>query len=219
MESPTIKSFKLRGTRITAAQLDARERLWPTYGVDVAESEIDLMGAFPDKQKVILEIGFGMGEATVAIAQNFPDVGFLAIDVHQPGIGKLLSLIEELKISNIRVMDEDAHLIVGRMIPDVSLDGVHLFFPDPWPKTRHHKRRIINEAFINLMADKLKPNGIFNIATDWVPYAKSIEDTFSKSTRYAGGVVERPGWRPLTRFEGQGIRKDHQVTDLAYKKL
>ncbi|CAB4844955.1 unannotated protein [freshwater metagenome] len=101
MESPTIKSFKLRGTRITAAQLDARERLWPTYGVDVAESEIDLMGAFPDKQKVILEIGFGMGEATVAIAQNFPDVGFLAIDVHQPGIGKLLSLIEELKISNI----------------------------------------------------------------------------------------------------------------------
>lgn len=168
---------------------------------------------------MIVEIGFGMGEATIEIAKRFPDVGFMAIDVHQPGIGKLLAAIEESDLANIRVMDEDAHLILKAMIPDESLDAVHLFFPDPWPKTRHHKRRIVNESFVELVASKLKPNGVMHIATDWVPYATWIKERFAKSPLFEGGEVERPEWRPLTRFEGQGLRKEHHVTDLIYKKI
>lgn len=218
MESPTIKSFKLRGTRITAAQIDARERLWSQFGVTYNAKPIDLTRHFPNVEKVVMEIGFGMGEATVEIARNFPKIGFLANDVHQPGIGKLLSLIEEHSLSNVRVMDEDAHLILTTMITDDSLDGVNLFFPDPWPKTRHYKRRIINPAFVALVASKLKSGGIFNIATDWVPYAQWIVEAFESSAEFSGGIVTRPPWRPLTRFEGQGLRKDHQVTDLCFTK-
>ncbi len=219
MDTPTIKSFKLRGTRITAAQESARERLWGRYGLDMSSVSLDLASVFPGAKQVIAEIGFGMGEATVEIAKNFPETGFLAIDVHQPGIGKLLAIIEEEGISNIRVMDEDAHLILHRMIPDSSLDGVHLFFPDPWPKTRHHKRRIINENFIALIAAKLKVGGSIHMATDWVPYATWMKERFDRSSLFVGRIVDRPSWRPLTRFEGQGLRKDHQVTDLIYTKV
>lgn len=219
MDTPTIKSFKLRGTRITAAQESARDRLWDTYGIDMSPISLDFFSVFPDADQVIIEIGFGMGEATVEIAKSFPKTGFLAIDVHQPGIGKLLAAIEEHRISNIRVMDEDAHLILQKMISDSSLDGVHLFFPDPWPKTRHHKRRIVNENFIGLVATKLKAGGSIHMATDWAPYATWMKERFDRSPLFLGGIVERPSWRPLTRFEGQGLRKDHQVTDLIYKKV
>jgi tRNA (guanine-N7-)-methyltransferase len=219
VDTPTIKSFKLRGTRITAAQEAARTRLWDTYGIVVSPKSLDLKEIFPGIKRFVVEIGFGMGEATVEIAKNLPDTGFLAIDVHQPGIGKLLSAIEETGVANIRVMDEDAHVILQNMIPDSSLDSVHLFFPDPWPKTRHHKRRIVNENFINLVASKLKTGGNIHMATDWAPYAKWMKDRFDRSPLYVGGTVERPTWRPLTRFEGQGIRKDHEVTDLIYTKI
>ncbi len=219
MDTPTIKSFKLRGTRITAAQEAARARLWGTYGIDVSPRSLSLEAVFPGLNQLIVEIGFGMGEATVEIAKSFPETGFLAIDVHQPGIGKLLSAIEENGISNIRVMDEDAHVILQNMIADSSVDGVHLFFPDPWPKTRHHKRRIVNENFIELVASKLKKGGTIHMATDWVPYAKSMKERMDRSPLFAGGIVPRPTWRPLTRFEGQGIRKDHEVTDLVYTKI
>lgn len=219
MDTPTIKSFKLRGTRITAAQESARDRLWDTYGIDMSPISLDFFSVFPDADQVIVEIGFGMGEATVEIAKSFPKTGFLAIDVHQPGVGKLLAAIEEHRISNIRVMDEDAHLIFQKMIPDSSLDGVHLFFPDPWPKTRHYKRRIVNENFIGLVATKLKAEGSIHMATDWAPYAMWIKERFDHSPLFLGGTVERPSWRPLTRFEGQGLRKNHQVTDLIYKKV
>lgn len=219
MDTPTIKSFKLRGTRITAAQEAARTRLWDTYGIDVSPKSLSLETIFPGLNQWVVEIGFGMGEATVEIAKDFPETGFLAIDVHQPGIGKLLAAIEENGISNIRVMDEDAHVILQNMIPDSSLDGVLIFFPDPWPKTRHHKRRIVNENFISLVASKLKNGATIHMATDWAPYAKWMKERFDSSTLFAGGIVERPGWRPLTRFEGQGIRKDHQVTDLIYTKI
>ncbi len=219
MDTPTIKSFKLRGTRITAAQESARERLWDTYGIDLSDISLDFASVFPKAKQIVIEIGFGMGEATVEIAKIFPETGFLAVDVHQPGIGKLLAVIEEQEISNIRVMDEDAHVILQRMIPDVSLDGVHLFFPDPWPKTRHHKRRIVNEDFIALIAKKLKSGGSIHMATDWVPYATWMKEQFDRSPLFIGGTVDRPSWRPLTRFEGQGLRKDHQVTDLIYTKI
>ncbi len=219
MDTPTIKSFKLRGTRITAAQESARERLWDTYGIDLSDMSLDFRSVFPNARQVVIEIGFGMGEATVEIAKSFPETGFLAVDVHQPGIGKLLAVIEEQEISNVRVMDEDAHLILKKMISDASLDGVHLFFPDPWPKTRHHKRRIVNENFIALIAKKLKSGGSIHMATDWVPYASWMMERFDRSPLFIGGAVDRPSWRPMTRFEGQGLRKDHEVTDLIYTKI
>lgn len=219
MDTPTIKSFKLRGTRIAAAQEAARTRLWDTYGIDMSPRSLDFASVFPHSNQVVVEIGFGMGEATVEIAKSFPETGFLAIDVHQPGIGKLLSAIEEHGISNIRVMDEDAHLILQRMVPNSSLDGVHLFFPDPWPKTRHHKRRIVNANFIALVASKLKTGGSIHMATDWAPYVSWMKERFDDSPLFAGGIVARPDWRPLTRFEGQGLRKDHEVTDLTYTKI
>lgn len=219
MDTPTIKSFKLRGTRITAAQESARERLWDAYGIDLSDMSLDFRSVFPDTNQVVMEIGFGMGEATIEIAKSFPGTGFLAVDVHQPGIGKLLAVIEEQDISNIRVMDEDAHLILQKMIPDASLNGVHLFFPDPWPKTRHHKRRIVNENFISLVAKKLKRGGSIHMATDWVPYATWMKERFDRSPLFVGGIVDRPNWRPMTRFEGQGLRKNHEVTDLNYTKI
>lgn len=219
MDTPTIKSFKLRGTRITAAQEAARTRLWGTYGIDLSPKSLDFASIFPDANQVVVEIGFGMGEATLEIAQSFPHTGFLAIDVHQPGIGKLLSAIEEHTVSNIRVMDEDAHVVLKNMVADSSLDGVHLFFPDPWPKTRHHKRRIVNGNFIALIASKLRTGGSFHMATDWAPYAAWMSDRLDRSPLFEGGIVARPSWRPLTRFEGQGLRKDHEVTDLIYTKI
>lgn len=219
MDTPTIKSFKLRGTRITAAQEAARERLWAVYGVDFTSERLSLESLFPKAQKAVVEIGFGMGEATIEVAKGFPETGFLAVDVHQPGIGKLLAAIEECGLTNVRVMDEDAHLILHAMIGDESLDGIHLFFPDPWPKTRHHKRRIVNDEFISLIHSKLKLGGTFHVATDWYPYAVWIKERFAQSQLFVGGEVDRPQWRPITRFEGQGIRKEHRVTDLIYKKV
>lgn len=219
MDTPTIKSFKLRGTRITAAQEAARERLWAVYGVDFVPERLALNSIFPKAKKIVVEIGFGMGEATIEVAKGFPETGFLAVDVHQPGIGRLLASIEEGGLTNVRVMDEDAHLILRSMIDDEALDGIHLFFPDPWPKTRHHKRRIVNEEFISLIHSKLKLGGTFHVATDWQPYTEWIKGHFANSTLFVGGEVDRPQWRPITRFEGQGIRKEHRVTDLIYKKV
>ena len=219
MDTPTIKSFKLRGTRISAAQEAARSRLWGTYGIELSAKSLDFKALFPNADRVILEIGFGMGEATVEIAQAFPDAGFIAIDVHQPGIGKVLAAIEENALTNLRVMDEDAHLVLRRMVSDSALDAVYLFFPDPWPKTRHHKRRIVNENFISLVASKLKSGGTIHMATDWSPYASWMQANFDSSPQFIGGVVARPSWRPFTRFEEQGLRKDHKVTDLVYKKI
>ena len=217
MEPVTIKSYKLRGTRITEAQLDARDKLWARHGIDFATSGIDLPMVFPSSEKIIMEIGFGMGEATSQIAIENPEVGYLAVEVHQPGLGKLLVRMSENSLSNIKLIDRDVHEIFHYMIADKSLDGIHLFFPDPWPKKRHHKRRIVNENFLSVVASKVKSGGFIHIATDWVPYALSIEETFASSDLFAGGVVDRPTWRPMTRFEGQGITKDHAVTDLRYE--
>jgi tRNA (guanine-N7-)-methyltransferase len=219
MENPTIKSFKLRGTRITSAQIQARERLWGDFGIDFKPALLDLHSLFPTAAKVVLEIGFGMGEATIAVAKNSPETGFIAVDVHRPGIGKLLAEIEVSKIQNIRVMEEDVHVILNFMIPDNSLDGVHLFFPDPWPKTRHHKRRIINASFIDLASKKIKDGGYLHIVTDWVPYANWIKERFAESSFFIGTEVNRPDWRPLTRFERQGLGKQHPVADLHYEKV
>ncbi len=218
MEQDTIRTYRLRGSRITGPQQSALDKYWGVYGIEYSTEPLDLPSIFPSANQVILEIGFGMGEATALIGQNNPNTGYLAVEVHKPGIGKLMARIEELSLSNIRIIEGDAHPILKTMIPEKSLDGVHLFFPDPWPKKRHHKRRIINTEFLTLIYPKIKDHGFFHIATDWVPYAECIQEVFSASPLFKGGVVERPEWRPVTRFEGQGLTKDHQVTDLRYSK-
>lgn len=216
MERPTIRSYSIRGTRITEAQRAAKRLLQEVHGIRVETQRLDLSAIFPTAEKIIMEVGFGMGEATAIIAANSPQNAYLAVDVHPPGIGKLLSRIQEQGIDNIKVIEDDVHVVLPYMIHDQSLDGMHLYFPDPWPKSKHHKRRIVTPAFLELVASKLKPGGYFHLATDWLPYAKAMEIVFSSSTQFSGGVIDKPDWRPVTRFEGQGIDKDHQVTDLFY---
>ncbi len=218
MKDLAVLSYRIRVSRITVPQRLALDRHWDSYGIEQGSDLLDLSALFPDSAQIIMEIGFGMGEATALIGRAFPETGFLAVDVHRPGVGKLFALIHEYGLKNLRVIQGDAHLILHEMIPDKSLDGIHLFFPDPWPKKRHNKRRIVNADFLSLIAPKLKDGGFIHIATDWVPYAEWIEEVFAASTLFAGGKVERPDWRPVTRFEGQGITKDHQVNDSRYQK-
>ncbi len=218
MEQSSIRTYRLRGSRITGPQQSALDKYWDAYGIEYSIEFLNITSLFPSAEQVVLEIGFGMGEATALIARDSPNTGYLAVEVHKPGIGKLMARIEELALSNIRIIEGDAHPIITTMIPDKSVDGVHLFFPDPWPKKRHHKRRIVNTEFLALIHPKIKDGGFFHIATDWVPYAEHIAEVFAASPLFSGGVVERPEWRPVTRFEGQGITKDHQVTDLRYIK-
>jgi len=218
MEEPTVRSYRIRGTRITGPQQTALDKHWDSYGIEQSTELLDIQKIFPDSQRVIMEIGFGMGEATALIGRDFPETGFIAVDVHRPGVGKLFLLIHENGLKNLRVIQGDAHLILHDMIADESLDGIHLFFPDPWQKKRHHKRRIVNANFLAQIAPKLKAGGFIHIATDWVPYAEWIEEVFAASALFTGGKVARPDWRPETRFEGQGITKDHQVNDFRYVK-
>jgi tRNA (guanine-N7-)-methyltransferase len=216
MERPTVRSYSIRGSRITVAQRQAKTALQKVHGIEFKQEIIDLKAIFPKADKVIMEIGFGMGEATAIIAKNHPDNAYIAVDVHPPGIGKLLSRIDEDKLSNVKVIEDDVHVVLEHMFADHCLDGIHLFFPDPWPKKKHHKRRIVNESFLRLIHPKIKKGGFIHIATDWVPYATSIQEVFSNSDLFAGGVIPKPEWRPVTRFEDQGIDKDHAVNDMYY---
>ena len=216
MERPSVRSYSIRGSRITQAQRAAKDELQAIYGIAVEEKKVNLAEIFPTSEKIIMEIGFGMGEATAIIAKNHPNNAYIAVDVHPPGIGKLLGRIVESGLTNLRVIEDDVHIVLPHMFEDESLDAIHLYFPDPWPKKKHNKRRIVNEGFLALIHPKLKKGGYIHIATDWVPYAVSIQEVFAASTLFSGGVIEKPESRPVTRFEGQGIDKDHQVTDLMY---
>jgi len=216
MERPSVRSYSIRGSRITQAQRAAKDELQAIYGIAIEEKKVNLAEIFPTSEKIIMEIGFGMGEATAIIAKNHPNNGYIALDVHPPGIGKLLGRIVENELTNLRVIEDDVHIILPHMFEDESLDAIHLYFPDPWPKKKHNKRRIVNDGFLALIHPKLKKGGYIHIATDWVPYAVSIEEVFAASALFTGGVIEKPESRPVTRFEGQGIDKDHQVTDLMY---
>jgi tRNA (guanine-N7-)-methyltransferase len=218
VESRAVRSYKLRGRRITEGQQEAWDRLWPLFGIEYSDQKINLAELFPNSKRVIMEIGFGMGEATAQIAAADPTTGYLAVEVHRPGIGKLLLRIEEGELKNLRTIEGDAFEVFEQMIVDSSLDGVHLFFPDPWPKARHFKRRIVNQEFISAVAAKLKPGAFLHIATDWQPYAQWIDEEFNKQSFFTGGEVERPDWRSLTRFEDQGINKDHPVADFRFIK-
>jgi tRNA (guanine-N7-)-methyltransferase len=218
MERPSVRSYSIRGSRITDAQREAKTALQAVHGIEFKQEIVDLQQIFPTSDKVIMEIGFGMGEATAIIAKNHPNNGYIAVDVHPPGIGKLLARIVENDLTNLKVIEEDVHVVLQHMIADESLDGIHLYFPDPWPKKKHNKRRIVNEGFLKLIHPKIKKGGFIHIATDWVPYAESIQEVFAASPLFTGGVIDKPEWRPVTRFEGQGIDKDHAVNDMLYTK-
>ena len=219
MERPSVRSYSIRGSRITVAQREAKTTLQAIHGIEFKQELIDLAAIFPKSEKVIMEIGFGMGEATAIIAKNHPNNGYIAVDVHPPGIGKLLARIVENDLTNLKIIEDDVHVVLQHMIVDESLDGIHLYFPDPWPKKKHNKRRIVNEGFLQLIHPKIKKGGFIHIATDWVPYAMSIQEVFAASTLFVGGVIDKPEWRPVTRFEGQGIDKDHAVNDMLYTKV
>ena len=218
MEPITNRSYRLRGVRITPAQQEARDNLWAKFGVEFQESQIDLESLFPKSQPIVMEVGYGMGEATWQIAKANPNLNYLGVEVHMPGVGKLMARLDEYELTNVRLIERDVFEVLHYMVKDSSLAGVHLFFPDPWPKKRHFKRRIVNERFLSDVAAKLKPGGYLHIATDWVPYAEWIKEVFSQTKLFTGGVIDRPDWRPLTRFEGQGISKDHAVSDFRFLK-
>jgi tRNA (guanine-N7-)-methyltransferase len=201
---------------MTRAQNAALIRSWDQFGIQTG-TPVDIDALFPQASEVIIEIGFGMGDATAEIAKAHPGNGYIAIEVHPPGIGKLLSLIEEHTLSNVRIIEGDAIEILETMFADHSVNGFHLFFPDPWPKLKHNKRRIVNAQFLALIHQKLKVGGYINIATDWVPYAQSISEVFASSTQFTGGEVVRPSWRPYTKFEGKGLAKNHRVSDFHYR--
>ena len=217
MERASNRSYSLRGNRMTRAQTLAMAQSWDKYAIEI-KSELILNQIFPEKTKVIMEIGSGMGEATAQIAKANPEVGYVAVEMHSPGLAALLILINQMELENIKLIREDATYLLANHIPDNSLDGIHLLFPDPWPKNRQHKRRMVQSEFIEMVGRKLKPGGFIHIATDWQPYADWIKVRFDKSGCFSGGVVDRPSWRVLSKFEGQGLRKGHQVTDFKYIK-
>jgi len=200
---------------MTRAQNAALIRSWDQFGIAVG-TPIDVDALFPTADEVIVEIGFGMGDATAEIAKAHPNNGYVAIEVHPPGIGKLLSLIEEHELTNVRIIEGDAIEILETMFTDRCISGFHLFFPDPWPKMKHNKRRIVNAEFLALIHRKLRIGGYINIATDWVPYAESIQAVFANSPLFIGGEVPRPDWRPYTKFEGKGLAKNHRVSDFHF---
>jgi len=202
---------------MTRAQTLAMAQSWDRYAIEI-KSELILNQIFPEKTKVIMEIGSGMGEATAQIAKANPEVGYVAVEMHSPGLAALLILINQMELENIKLIREDATYLLANHIPDNSLDGIHLLFPDPWPKNRQHKRRMVQSEFIEMVGRKLKQGGFIHIATDWQPYADWIKVRFDKSGSFSGGVVDRPRWRVLSKFEGQGLRKGHQVTDFKYTK-
>lgn len=218
MERPSNRSYSLRGERMTRAQSLAMKAHWDKYAISI-DNTFEINKLFPDKSKTILEIGSGMGEATAQIALNNSDTGYLAVEMHKPGLAALLLLIIENQISNIKMIREDATYLLANFIPDNSIDGIHLLFPDPWPKNRQHKRRIVQDDFVELVAKKLRVKGFIHIATDWQPYTQWIKVRFDNNPKFSGGIVERPSWRVLSKFEGQGLKKGHIVTDFRYEKI
>jgi tRNA (guanine-N7-)-methyltransferase len=219
-----IKSYVRREGRLTAGQQRALDELWPKFGIDYAEQPLDLATCFGRDAQRILEIGFGNGDSLQQMAQSQPETDYLGIEVHRPGVGHLLHLIEQSGITNLRVMCFDAMEILRHQIVDASFDRVQLFFPDPWHKKKHHKRRIVQMEFVGLVADKLKPGGIFHLATDWENYAEHILSVLNPHPCFnnlstSSNYVPRPKQRPVTKFETRGQRLGHGVWDMLFQRI
>jgi tRNA (guanine-N7-)-methyltransferase len=216
-----IRSFVLRQGRVSVAQQRAIDTLLPRYGILYSAHPLDLDIAFRRSAPKILEIGFGMGDSTATIAQANPDTDYLALEVHTPGVGNLLKLIGQENLENIRIMQHDAVEVLRDMIADASLDGVHIFFPDPWHKARHNKRRLIQSPFIAQLVRKIKAGGYIHVATDWQDYAEQVLRVFNAEVlleNTAADYAPRPGYRPLTKFEKRGLNLGHGVWDLVFRR-
>ncbi|HEX5055009.1 MAG TPA: tRNA (guanosine(46)-N7)-methyltransferase TrmB [Gammaproteobacteria bacterium] len=215
----TIRSFVLRAGRITSAQQQALDTLWPRYGIDPKDAALDFDALFGRKAPVILEIGFGNGESLATMAEQNSSHDFLGVEVHRPGVGHLLQLIHARQLKNVRLICRDAVEVLVENISDVSLAGINLFFPDPWPKKRHHKRRIVQPDFIELMARKLKPGGLFHFATDWQDYMEHVMTVMTGSKSFTKVVTDEALPRPATKFQRRGQKLGHGVWDLVYRKI
>jgi len=216
-----IRSYVLRQGRVSNAQQRSLDSLLPRFGIPFSPQPLDLNGAFGRPAPKILEIGFGMGETTATIAQANPENDYLAIEVHSPGVGSLLKQIGEMSLGNVRIIQHDAVEVLRSMIPDNALDGVHIFFPDPWHKARHKKRRLIQAPFVALLTQKLKPGGYIHVATDWQDYAEQVLAVLSAEPllqNSAASYAPRPAYRPLTKFERRGLRLGHGVWDMLFHR-
>ena len=220
----TIRSFVRRAGRMTASQQRALDELWPVFGVDYDESLLKFEELFGRRADVVLEIGFGNGETLVEQAAAAPEKDFVGIEVHEPGVGHCLLKAQEAGIRNLRLIAHDAIEVLRHQVPAGSLSRLNLYFPDPWPKKRHHKRRIVRPDFLDLVADRLAPGGALHIATDWANYAEHIDETLSQTARFT--CAERrehdgdePLDRPQTKFERRGLRKGHRIFDWCYLRL
>ena len=217
-----IRSYVLRQGRMSRAQRRAYGTLLERYALRYAPGFIDLAEVFGRVAPTLLEIGFGMGGTTAALAQAQPDTNLLGVEVHSPGVGSLLKLIEERALSNVRIVQHDAVEVVQHMLAPDSLDAVHVFFPDPWPKKRHHKRRLLQPAFVALLASRLRPGAVLHVATDWQDYAEQVlavlqAEPLLENTE--AGYAPRPAQRPATKFEQRGLRLGHGVWDLVFRRV
>ncbi len=218
-----IRSFVLRAGRMTPAQERALKDLWPSYGLDLGDGPLDLEGIFGRRARRCLEIGFGVGEVIGSLAENNPHIDYLGLEVHRPGVGRLLLRADQSQLRNLRVVCHDAVEVLRVGLQDDSFDEILVFFPDPWHKKRHHKRRLIDSAFVASAAAKLRPGGVLRLATDWQDYAEQMLAVCNANSELAslspdGTYVPRPEFRPPTRFERRGARLGHGVWDLAYAK-
>ncbi|AIA69955.1 putative methyltransferase [Pectobacterium atrosepticum SCRI1043] len=219
-----IRSFVRRQGRLTNGQQLALDNYWPVMGVEYQTEPVDFNALFGRDAPVVLEIGFGMGASLVTMAAQHPEQNFLGIEVHLPGVGACLASAQDVEISNLRVMCHDALEVLMKMIPDSSLSMVQLFFPDPWHKVRHNKRRIVQAPFVELVQSKLKVGGVFHMATDWEPYARHMLKVMTSVAGYRNlsdnnEYVVRPESRPLTKFEARGQRLGHGVWDLMFERI
>jgi tRNA (guanine-N7-)-methyltransferase len=218
-----IRSFARRSGRMTLGQKQALSEYWPHYGIDYELTQASFISAIQDYESVILEIGFGNGDALIKMAGNEPNVLHIGVEVHRPGVGRCLNIIEREKLLNVRLISHDAIEVMQHMIPTQSLDKVLLFFPDPWHKKRHNKRRIVNQKFRDLAFSLLKSDGHLHFATDWQEYAEYMAEELLSDERFSNqgdsdGYAERPDYRLRTRFEQRGLNLGHGVWDLVFKK-
>lgn len=215
------RSFVIRQARMSPHQKAAFERLYPRYGLPLSDGPLDWPAVFGrDGARRVLDIGFGMGVELAVLAERHPETDFLGVEVHKPGVGRLLGQVEERGLTNVRVVRGDAVLVCHQMIPRGSLDGIHLFFPDPWPKKRHHKRRLVRPGFPELIAPLLRSQGYLYAVTDWEDYAIQMLEVLNASdllvNRAGDGFAEPQDWRPQTAFERKGLEKGHRIFELLY---
>lgn len=218
-----VRSFVKREGRLTNAQARALEQHWPTLGLNHSDGMIDAATLFDNNNPVVLEIGFGMGKSLVEMAKNAPELNFIGVEVHKPGVGACIALATEQAVNNLKVYEHDAIEVLADCIPDASLTTVQLFFPDPWHKKKHHKRRIVSLAFVETIRQKLKIGGVFHMATDWQNYAECMLEDMNNSQGYRNlsdnnDYVPRPDSRPLTKFENRGQNLGHGVWDLQFER-